>query len=149
MAKKLVFLFLVIGCFCAYLFFRSKSFTPGLLNVSDGEVISWQLDGKSFKVKVVTNQASIEKGLGGIKEFVEADGMLFVFPGKTKPIFWMKGMQFAIDLYWIRDGQIIGVEKNILPPESETTDLVKYYSPGEVDMVLEIPVSKNLKFYSE
>jgi uncharacterized membrane protein (UPF0127 family) len=149
MAKKIVFLILVVGCFFTYLFFRSKYFAPSLLNVSDGQVINWQLEEKNLKVKVVTKSQSIEKGLGGIAEFTEADGMLFVFPNKIRPTFWMKEMQFAIDLYWLRDGQIIGVEKNMLPPAPEATDLAKYYSPGEVNMVLEIPVSKNLRFYSE
>jgi len=60
--------------------------------------------------------------------------------------FWMKDMLFPIDLYWIANEQIVGVEKNMLPPNdlnSQETMKV-YYSPGMVDMVLEIPTNKDI-----
>ena len=46
----------------------------------------------------------------------------------------MKNMNFAIDLLWIKDNIIVGMEKNMLPDNGE-----KYYdSVEEIDMVLEL-----------
>ena len=43
-------------------------------------------------------------GLSGYPGLPEDAGMLFVFPEPRQPSFWMKGMEFALDLIWIRDG---------------------------------------------
>lgn len=146
MSKKLIFAVLLV----------ISSLLVGLMLVkpkkqfTDGEVINWSIADRQLKVKLASAPTSIETGLGNITELSEADGMLFVFNQPVKPIFWMKDMKFAIDLYWIKSGKIIGVEKNMLPPATaDDESLQKYYAPSFVDMVLEIPVSKNIQLYSE
>lgn len=106
--------------------------------VPDHSIIDWQLEGESLQVEIVNTPKSIEDGLGG-QEGLETDGMLFVFNRPTTPIFWMKGMLFPIDIVWISDGKIVGIESNAQPPEAgETTDqLERFSAPQSVDMVLE------------
>lgn len=117
----------------------------------DHDVINWRIANKDLRVEVVNTTKSIELGLGN-RDILEADAMLFVFPSSVTTSFWMANMKFPIDLYWIRDGKIIGKEENMLPPEEIeliTGELEIYDSPGYIDMVLEVPVSKNLEIQAD
>lgn len=127
----------------SFFFLRRSEVDPKF--VTDHQIIKYQIGGKRLNVEVVNTPLSIEQGLGG-RGSLEADGMLFVFDEQVQPVFWMKDMKFPIDLYWIKDGNIIGFEKNLLPPENlnDQENLPRYYFPGFVDMVLEIPLSKGI-----
>ena len=102
-----------------------------------------QPDGKIFKVGSAVFQVeiadTIEKhatGLSGRNELEKGRGMLFVFDQPTIPRFWMKGMKFPLDIVWISNGEVIGLEEN-LPPD-HTLSPATYSPPKPVDMVLEI-----------
>ena len=54
---------------------------------------------------------------------------------------FVKNMIIAIDIVWISNGQVVGVNANVPPPEDLSTsdiDLPQYASPTEVDAVLEL-----------
>jgi uncharacterized protein len=88
---------------------------------------------------VVTSPEAIMRGLGGRDALQEDTGMLFVFSDTRMRSFWMKGMRFAIDIIWIREGRIVGVTKRVLSePGVPDRYLRRYLSPNPVDMVLEI-----------
>ena len=63
--------------------------------------------------------------------------MLFVFGGSRILRFWMKDMEFALDVLWIKDNKIIGISKNVLPP-SEAGKTLTMQSPAHVDKALEL-----------
>ena len=138
---SLIVLFIIVVV--SFFFFRQRQ--TDLRYVTDHSIVQWKIDGKNLNVEVVNTPESIELGLGG-RGSIEADGMLFVFDEPVQPVFWMEDMKFPIDLYWIKDGKIIGFEKNLQPPKNlnEQDDLPKYSFPGYVDMVLEIPLSKRI-----
>lgn len=149
----LLFFILVLISFVSYLFFFQKKFTERnslgqnqgvsyLRTLPDHSIIEWEVSGKKLMVEVVNTGKSIEKGLGERESLDGADGMLFVFEQFVRPGFWMKGMMFPIDLYWIQSGRVIGSEKNMIPVSEEKLQL--FYPPEKVDMVLEIPVSKGI-----
>jgi len=61
-------------------------------------------------------------------------GMLFVYEQPITPSFWMKGMRFPIDIVWLRDGRVVGVEANVT-----ADDGASHYVPTQpVDAVLEL-----------
>ncbi|MEI7621190.1 MAG: DUF192 domain-containing protein, partial [Candidatus Moraniibacteriota bacterium] len=66
-------------------------------------------------------------------------GMLFVFDNPDKYAFWMKDMQFALDILWLKDGKVVFLEKNILPTfkgtltPTEDADQVLEINAGKVD----------------
>jgi len=97
---------------------------------------------------IADDNAKITKGLSDRPFLRNNQGMLFIFPDIQKRIFWMKDMNFAIDLLWINDDQVVGLENNMLPPEPETADedLERYISPLPVDKVLEMPVGSINQF---
>lgn len=65
--------------------------------------------------------------------------MLFVFDNQEQPSFWMKDMNFAIDIIWLREGTVVGFEQNAQPEYPPKT----FYTPkGLIDMVLEVPAGE-------
>ncbi len=76
-----------------------------------------------------------EKGLSSRTSLGELDGMLFIFTAPHVPVFWMKNMQFPLDMIWIRNSVVVDITYNA---PVETSDKLPTYSPRvPVDMVLE------------
>lgn len=86
-----------------------------------------------FEVEIADTFFKRSRGLADRTGLQDNQGMLFVFDKLEKHGFWMKGMEFPIDIVWIKDNQVIGIEKNVLPTSSDI-----YYPPEPVDRVLEI-----------
>ena len=62
--------------------------------------------------------------------------MLFVFDAPSRYGFWMKDMNFAVDIVWIDErSRVIDVEKEVTP---ETFPQV-FYPDQPVKYVLELP----------
>ncbi|MCA9369608.1 MAG: DUF192 domain-containing protein [Pseudomonadales bacterium] len=91
-------------------------------------------------VEVVNTPESMTQGLSGRSQ-IGADGMLFIFPQPKHATFWMKEMQFPLDMIWIHKGRVTGVTEDVPYPLPETPldQLPTYSSPGLADMVLELP----------
>jgi uncharacterized membrane protein (UPF0127 family) len=67
-------------------------------------------------VEVVDTKVSRSLGLSGRPPLKEGEGMLFVFADPGKYGFWMKGMNFPLDIIWISEnGIVVHTEKNITP----------------------------------
>ncbi|HLC49502.1 MAG TPA: DUF192 domain-containing protein, partial [Candidatus Andersenbacteria bacterium] len=80
------------------------------------------------------------KGLGGCTYIPKNAGMLFQFPDAQTQTFWMKDMLIPIDVIWLKDNQVVGIEKNVpnMPLDTPDTQLPRYTSPVPVDAVLEV-----------
>ncbi|HPV70396.1 MAG TPA: DUF192 domain-containing protein [Candidatus Magasanikbacteria bacterium] len=68
-----------------------------------------------LKVEVADSVKSWQKGLSGRKSLPENKGMLFVFPQEDRQSFWMKDMEFPIDIIWINNGKIVDIAPNVQP----------------------------------
>lgn len=100
--------------------------------------------GKSITVQTVVSAAAQQQGLSGTTS-VPDEGMLFVYQSESHPIFWMKDMQYAIDIVWISaDGEITGVEVAAAAPVPDTPDatLERYTAPAPTQFVLELQSGK-------
>jgi len=74
-------------------------------------------------VEVVDTPELRRMGLSGREAIKDSEGMLFEFATKSSDnCFWMKDMQFSIDMVWLNDEkQVVTVEKDVSPetfPES-------------------------------
>jgi uncharacterized protein len=68
------------------------------------------------QVVVVSTEKAKQKGLGGRTHLDEGEGMLFFFDNEDIYPFWMKDMQFPIDIIWIAaDGTIVDMWQNASP----------------------------------
>lgn len=114
-----------------------------LESVSYGDKI--KINNVEFFVEVMDSDEVRKKGLSGRDNLCENCGMLFVFDKVGRHGFWMKNMKFDIDILWIRDGEIVFIEKNV---SYETPEIV--YSPNvESELVLELNAGAVEEFGTE
>jgi uncharacterized membrane protein (UPF0127 family) len=96
--------------------------------------------GVPLTVELAYLPADTSRGLGYREGLAPGTGMLFLFEGPAPRSFWMRGMQFCIDIIWIEHGVIQGAE-SVCPAPAGTADadLTSYISPVPVTYVLEVP----------
>jgi uncharacterized membrane protein (UPF0127 family) len=97
--------------------------------------------GVPVTVELAYQPADTSRGLGYRDELAPGTGMLFLFAEPAPRSFWMKGMQFCIDIIWIENGTIQGAAESVCPepPGTADADLTSYVSPVPVTYVLEVP----------
>jgi len=70
------------------------------------------------------------------KELAKNKGMLFVFEKEVLPGFWMKNMEFPLDIIWInQDKRIIGINTNVFPCRDSCESIVP---PDRIKYALEV-----------
>lgn len=98
-----------------------------------------KIDNLEIEVEVAKSNDERAKGLSDRTSLDEKKGMIFVFSKDSNPIFWMKDTKIALDIIWINDNKIIGIEKNVQPePGKKDAELKTYSAPSPVDYVLEV-----------
>jgi hypothetical protein len=118
-------------------------FTNGRSFMPHGNQVIKQVTIDNIVIPVeIANTPTLEaKGLSGRSSLDANSGMLFtVDPKNNQPIFWMKNMLIPLDMVWIKNSQIIQIDKNVPAPAPGTLDSdLKLYKPiGPVDYVLEV-----------
>lgn len=94
------------------------------------------LGSKFYQAQIAETSQQMSLGLGYRQRLEDKQAMLFVFPRPSQPQFWMKGMQFNLDLIWINQiGEIIGVNENVSFKDQKSL----YSAPGKILYVLEVP----------
>ncbi len=127
------FFFLVLGLIIIlgsiFLFF-----TRVLIIENQTKIIT--INGTSIEVEIADTSRTREKGLSDRKGLDNGRGMLFIFDSPAQYGFWMKDMDFAIDIVWIDEKfHVVDVDKEVLP---ETFPQV-FYPDQAVVYVLELP----------
>jgi len=121
-------LFVLLVFFLGLNFFNSKN-TEEIQPIQNVGYV--KLGGISIAVELALTPESQAQGLSGRDRLGENEGMLFVFDRPDKYSFWMKDMNFPIDIIWIgEDLQIIYIKKNATPesfPEAFTPNTKAKY----------------------
>lgn len=126
----LIVLFFVLG---TVFYFERDSQTRSSYQDYPHNVV---LDGNIIHVAITDTPESRAQGLGGLSGLLSDEGMLFVFPRDGKYAFWMKEMQFSIDILWLSsDGRIIYIVPNLSPDSYPKS----YVSNTPTRYVLELP----------
>ena len=96
-------------------------------------------NGHMITVAIAQTTEELTTGLSGLESLPDDQGMLFVFNEPVIPIFWMKGMNFPLDVLWVRDGRVVGILENIQhEPGVPDNQLTQYKPSAAIDMVLEV-----------
>ncbi len=105
-----------------------------------GQTTVVRINGRTIPVELADTFDERSQGLSDRRSLESDSGMLFVFDEVEPVSFWMRRMHFALDIIWIRDGKIVGIERNVPPPAPNTDedDLPLYESNEAVSHVLEI-----------
>lgn len=81
-----------------------------------------RLAGEILEVKIADDAIERSKGLSGVSGISTDWGMLFVFETPGVYAFWMKDMNFPIDIIWFDEtGKVVYIKKDVQPesyPES-------------------------------
>lgn len=109
-------------------------------HISENYDRSLSIANKNILVEVVDTDNARKLGLSYRPSLENNRGMLFDFTNTTdkRPSFWMKDMRFSIDIIWINNGTVVGIEKNVSVP-TETIQLPTYTPPTNISHVLEVP----------
>ena len=107
--RKIVWSFAFLIVFFIFLFF--------LINNKDEKNIKFvKIAGENVRVELALNKETQERGLSGRKKLGENEGMLFVFDHPAQYPFWMKDMNFPIDIIWIdENSKVVYIKKDAQP----------------------------------
>lgn len=103
------------------------------------------VNNQTFKVDLAKSEKDKIKGLSGRKSHAQDKGMLFLFDSKDKYGFWMKDMQFPIDIIWLDDNKVVYIVKNA-PSAGQTPNLTIYRPDKPANRVLEINAGLSDKY---
>lgn len=74
------------------------------------------VSGQKIDVIVSDTPKERERGLSGRERLSENEGMLFEFTNEDEYCFWMKDMNFPIDIIWVNSSQqVVDIEENVSP----------------------------------
>ncbi len=92
-----------------------------------------------FTTEVARTPKTQEEGLSDRKNLAQDHGMLFIFSKPGRYSFWMRRMNFPLDLIYINGTKIVQIFNNVPPPsDKNSTNLPIYQSTQPADKVLEI-----------
>lgn len=92
-------------------------------------------NGEVVDVEVVDTSSERMQGLSGKRGLQQGNGMLFLFERPQNLSFWMRDMNFAIDMVWVRGEEVVGVTDRVQPESFPE----RFHPPEPADRVLEIP----------
>ena len=119
----------ILSYFVVIIFFLVGFFLINSSSYHSGEINSVKIAGQNIKVDLALTSAEQTQGLSGRLNLNENEGMLFVFTNPGKYPFWMKDMNFPIDIIWLgKNMQVVYIKKNASPKLYPET-----YGPGEND----------------
>jgi hypothetical protein len=126
--KKIITSFALVIIFFLAGFFLISHFSKKIKPKTSNDIYV-QIGGQSIKVDLSITPAQQAQGLSGRLSLSQNEGMLFIFSKPDKYQFWMKDMNFPIDIIWITpDMKVAYIKKNALPRLYPET-----YGPGEND----------------
>jgi len=80
------------------------------------------LNNQEVTLAIAADQPRRRLGLSGVEELPQDYGMIFVFPEERPHGFWMKQMNFPIDIAWLNsDKKIVKIMNNVAPETFPTT----------------------------
>jgi len=96
------------------------------------------IDNHTFSVETATTSAQQQLGLSGRKSLPQDQGMLFIFPTAQRYPFWMKAMEFPLDMLYMNNNKIVTIFQNVPVPQQDKTNLPVYVPNAPANQVLEI-----------
>jgi len=107
----------------------------------DQEILSVQIGDQVFHVEPAVTPLERTLGLSGRTSIPRDGGMMFVFETEGQYGFWMKDMEFPLDLIWIdSDCYVTDLTENANPADndSDLSEIISYVPQNPVQYVLEI-----------
>lgn len=96
------------------------------------------IDETELDVAVAETHTARERGLKGCQSLPKNSGMYFPYEQAQDVRFWMKGMRMPLDMVWVANGRVVGIESNVPPQDELVVDPPIYRPLQPVTGVLEV-----------
>lgn len=127
------YLFLLIGATLVIWSFYAFLNSPAPAHYQNASQLF--VGGIQIPIEIAESNEERAQGLSGRAALPSGQGLLFIFDLPGSYGFWMKDMQFPIDIVWINENwEVIGLERRVTPETYPTT----FYPPSPVKYVLEL-----------
>jgi len=99
--------------------------------------VNLEINGEVLDIEISADALSRTRGLSNRESLCENCGMVFIFGKESKYTFWMKDMNFPLDILYIQDDEIVEIFKDVqvLDNADEFTEI---YPDVNADKVLEL-----------
>ena len=139
--RKTIFISINVALYFIQLFSFNQSFAEEIVY---SHAIVTTSTGEEIPVEVADTLKKRSLGLGKRTSLKKGWGMLFVFENRKPHRFWMKDMQFPLDIIWLDNHKIVHIIHNAKPANSKGEPEVMT-SPVPVNFVLEIAAGRAAK----
>ena len=139
--RKSIFISINVSLCIIRLFTFNQSFAEEIVY---SHAIVTTSTGEEIPVEVADTLKKRSLGLGQRTSLKKGWGMLFVFEKRKLHRFWMKDMQFPLDIIWLDNHRIVHIIHNAKPANSRDEPEVMT-SPVSVNFVLEIAAGRAAK----
>ncbi|MFA5778185.1 MAG: DUF192 domain-containing protein [Candidatus Paceibacterota bacterium] len=140
---KKVLSFLIIVIILLLGFFLITRFSE---NLTSENIKYVKIAGQNIKVDLALTKETQQQGLSGRSELKEDEGMLFIFNHEGLYSFWMKDMNFPIDIIWINKNlEVVDMKKNVLPESYPENFVPKENAKYVLEIVAGFGEKNNLK----
>ncbi len=98
-----------------------------------------EVHGRKFAIQLADTPQKRADGLSGVPYITDGEGMLFLFSQPQHLQFWMKGMNFPLDIIWINGNTVVDITENIQTEPNKDDNQLNIYSPNtDSDKALEV-----------
>jgi hypothetical protein len=120
-----------------------SSMSVGTTTLNGSNSYRWSLSGSDIYLLEASTTAEQEQGLSDVPSLASDTGMLFVFPSPGPYGFWMKDMDFSLDMVWLdQDFEIVHIESGLSPGTYPNV----YYPGSPAQYVVEVASGTAQKF---
>jgi uncharacterized membrane protein (UPF0127 family) len=88
-------------------------------------------------IEISADALSRVKGLSGREDLCENCGMVFLFGKQAKHFFWMKDMNFPLDIVYIQNDKIVEIFKDVQVLDN-MNEITEIFPNQNADKVLEL-----------
>ena len=114
--SAIIILVALVVLFAGMIMIANKGAKKANLASEDQKHAIINIAGKHLVASVADSKASRTKGLSNVHAIGPNEGKLFVFEEEDYHEFWMKDMNFSLDIIWINDlGTVVDIKENISP----------------------------------
>lgn len=141
--KKIFFIWLtlLVGCLAVFIFLPSGRLELGQVFSTNNDLRYEErivkIGNQEVAAEVADTGYKKQLGLSGRKSLAAGRGMLFIYDSPETPGFWMKEMNFNIDIIWLYRQRIVDITPNVSRDNQE----IIYYPKELVTAVLEVPAN--------
>lgn len=94
---------------------------------------------ETFEARVADTNFRRTRGLSGTSSLGRNEAMVFTFPNLAPHGFWMKDMNYPIDIIWLSNGKVVDIAPRVPPGIGIADALLPSYIPRlPADTVVEV-----------